>query len=355
MIKKLSTLYLPLLLLISCTSCNTNEINEKYAEEKVKKSLSLKDHVQAKKLHGGISGSQLFVVSSEDKKYVIRFLIQKNQRERNQEITCSAIASQQGYGPRIFFTDPKQEFVIMEYLPNEPITQEQKNTAQLYEALADVLRKIHSGPAYPTKLDLFDKMQETIATLTVEKQVTTIAWERIQKAITLIHKTLLPYLTSAPCHNEISPNNLIFFENKFKAIDYETAAQNDPYVDLATVCMHYCTSDEQENLFLSAYLNKTHPSAKEKAKLYLMKQIVLIYGAIEALVFFPTMKLVYGNKNVNKDIYEKFLKELAEKNNYPVSPEELGKLMISSITNSINSFMTNIETQAFLDALNSLR
>jgi tRNA A-37 threonylcarbamoyl transferase component Bud32 len=129
-------------------SCGTPAIDEKYAANLVKKTLSIPDNVTAEKLTGGFSGAPLFVATTETKKYVVRFLKHKPLEERKREIGVLQIASQAEYGPHVYFADADQGVVIMEFLSPQAMPPELWQSEKLYVMLAKFLQKIHRGPKF---------------------------------------------------------------------------------------------------------------------------------------------------------------------------------------------------------------
>jgi thiamine kinase-like enzyme len=322
-------------------------IDEQYAALVTKKALTISEPVTAKVLSGGLSGMPIFLVTTDSTQYVVRFLISKSPDERNQEISGLKIASQEGYGPHLYFVDPKQEYVIMEYIKSQPLSLEQRQSDKLYRALGNLLRKIHHGPAFSNKLNFFDDIQEEIQALHAKNDAS-IPLAKIESIIMRIRQAVTPYLISAPSHGDLNPNNLLFDGNDFKAIDYEGVMQTDPYVDLATVAIYYCFDDPlHESILLSTYLGR-QPSSKEEAKLYLAKQAIWIRYAAVLLYLTPEKSLHYESVQVQR--YWDFLKEFHEGNINLEDPEQK-QMLAKAMTNQV---LANAETQEFRDAIKVL-
>lgn len=263
--------------------------DEKDAAAVAKQALSLSGPVVAQKLKGGFSGAQLFTVTSGSKKYVVRFLKHPSQKTRQDEIELSNIAAKGGYGPQIYYDDNKQGVIIIEFLPSRFASYQQhlltllkpKQSEQLYVELAQLLQKIHSGPKFPKSKSIFDKTRSRMPRIK-SKANDDVPLTRIENIVSIIHRAIGPHLSPTPSHNDLNPNNLRFLGRKTKAIDFDDAAQQDPYYDLATVAIYYCIFPAYEKILLSAYL-KRHPTLQERAKLYLMKQMARINEALNQL------------------------------------------------------------------------
>ncbi len=339
------------------SACGTRErgahkIDENYAAKTVKNALALPGTVTAQKLKGGYSGAPLFTVTADSKKYVVRFLEHKSKEDREQEISCLKTASDGTYGPHIYFADVDHAVIIMEYLPPQRISGEQRDSKELYIALAHLLQKIHRGPKFAKSLNVFDWLEhklQVVKDILKSKNVKGIPVNKLEEITVTLRKALSPHMTVTPCHNDMNPNNLLFLGDKFKAIDYEFAAQSDPYFDIATIDIYYCLFNPAfEHVLLSTYLEHK-PSLQEEAKLHLMKQAAWIWYALtflelgsEKIGEYPTMQI---------SSYWDFLQERATGKigdfENPEHKIKLAKIMI-------NTVIDNFETPEFRNAVNLL-
>jgi thiamine kinase-like enzyme len=339
--------YAFLLLLLFC-SCGSPRIDERYAASIVKDNMALICHVTAEKLSGGLSGAQLFTVTAADKKYVVRFLTHKTPEKREREMRSLQVASDNGYGPHIYSMDEKNGVIVMEYLSGQPITHEMRCSDELYRMLGVLLRKMHSGPPLQKNTDVFDRRRLHEIQEVYGKA---IPFATIETELTTIQKAVAPHITSAPCHIDLNPNNLIFLGNEFKAIDYETSAQANPNFDVATVSFFYCLHQHYDDVLLASYLGR-QPTSSEKAQLYLMKQVAFInYALIFLKLAHKKIKAtsLYQTLQVPSS-YEAFLKEWPQEGGALDKPEfqlKYAKVLISQI-------IANASSQEFCDAIATL-
>ncbi|MFH0898029.1 MAG: phosphotransferase [bacterium] len=294
-------------------------VDQEYAAKVVKDALSLPGTVTAQVLKGGNSGAQLFTVTSDSKKYVIRFLHRKKKYYREQEINCLKIASREGYGPHIYYANIDQGVVIMDFLVRQNISFEQRTSDRFYKSLAHLLQKIHRGKKYKEKRTVFNTIQDIRRQMRSIKShcnehVPLVKLEHILDAV--YHA--LPCSMYTSCHNDLHPNNVMFLGNDFKAVDYEVAALSDPHFDIATVTLFYCIDHEYEKVLLETYFDR-QPSLQENARLYLIKQATLIMYAIRSLGSVTGMLNTYEQLQVPfydgwNDFLKKFLQERAKGN-----------------------------------------
>ena len=267
------------LLFFAFTYCVANPIDEEYAGTLVQTTLAVSEPIVVEKLIGGLSGAQLYVVSAGGKKYVVRFFDREKPDKWEREIANLKVASQGGYGQLSLFAEASQGVVIMEFLPAKQISSEQRQTEHLYVELARVLQKLHCGSHFQGSLDVFYRVHKELAKVEAVAK-SGIPLDKIQRMLREIQRACALRAETAPCHNDLNPGNLIFLGQEFKIIDFETAAQADPYFDLSTVAIFYCMMNPVcERVLVTAYLNR-EPTPQEEARFYLMKQLVRINYAL---------------------------------------------------------------------------
>lgn len=276
-------------MLLTLCSCNTKIIDEKYAIEIAKKELSLSGNISSQVLKGGSSGAKVFAVTSGSNKYIVRFTQPNTSQEyRKTALYNLKVASDAGYGPKVYFMDSSRGIVITEYLSgtkiqemdfakyilNQSPADSLLQSGKLCILLANLLRKIHHGPVFKnTGYDVADWIDETLKNnkFKFSPYIPVAKFEQMMKDI---RKAVKPhFISTVPCHNDLNKSNLIITESEIKAIDYDNARQYDPYFDIATVLIEFEINPLHENLLLTTYLGR-QSSTEEMAKLHLMKQVV---------------------------------------------------------------------------------
>jgi len=313
------------------------------AEKVVRQELSITGTVIAESLKGGLSQATLFTVTTNSQKYVVRFLTHKSEQKKQQEIEALTNASQAGYGPHVYYANGKQAVIVMEYLVPQKITFHNIESNYLENTLGNVLRQIHSSKNITKTIDVFNEIQKKINSNA--SYYSTIAFQKLENNLQIIQKAVAPYVQLKPCHNDLNPGNLIFLGDAFKAIDYETAAQADPYFDIATTAIFYPLNSRK---LLTIYLAR-QPSPQEEARLYLMKQVAYINYA----VIFCAINIEHANvyKILPKETYESFIQDFSRGKVNLVKPKDalrFAKIMI-------NLALTNCESDKFKNALQSLK
>ena len=69
-------------------------------------------------------------------------------------------------------------------------------------------------------------------------------------------------------HHDLNPKNIIFNNKEIKIIDWEYAGVNDIFFDLASVCIEFNLTKNQEKILLNNYFNGNSIKKKKKLDLY---------------------------------------------------------------------------------------
>lgn len=249
--------------------------NETRALELLQNSLGVNGPFTMELLSGGCSGSEVIKVNTPDKSYVARFWNMQWADYFPQDLACQLIASDAGYGPKVYFSDEVEGITIMEYYFPAALPEIQIRL----QALVDLLKKIHAGPIVPKGVDravYLDLLMEEL------KETQVFDLEIIKIIKDTVFAAMRPCACCVPCHRDLHHGNLICTEGSFLAIDYTWGAMDDPYSDLANVAIFNCKTDEEEKLLLQLYFGYA-PSAKEMARLSLMKLASKIFYGLEFL------------------------------------------------------------------------
>jgi len=263
-----------------CYAEQKKVVDSQYAIETVQQALLIENELDVRELAEGLSDAKIFLVTSSDKSYVVRFIFQPASIIAR-EIACLNIASSEGYGPHVYASDVEKGFVIMEYVPFS--LREGKD--KILQYVAEAVSKMHHGPHFPQAKTIFEDVGDDLHTLQKSRSFEEIAIS-MEEMVKQLYHVLSPMFIRAPCHNDLNPLNLRFSGSRVKVIDYESASQDDPFFDIATVVILLHLNPNEENSFLQAYFQRPI-TAEESKKLDLMKQLVYIVYAIRLFNSLP--------------------------------------------------------------------
>ena len=226
-------------------------------------------------LSGGLSGSEVIKVDALNTSYVARFWNMQWADYFPQDLACQLIASDAGYGPKVYFSDEVKGITIMEYHLPETLPEIQIRL----QALVDLLKKIHAGPTVPKGID-----RQVYLDLLIEetKEMQFFDSEVIRAIKDKVFALTRPHASYVACHRDLHHGNLIYTKGSFFAIDYTWGAMDDPYTDLANIAIFNCATQEEDELLLQLYLGRA-PTPTEIAKLSLMKLPIKLFYCLEFL------------------------------------------------------------------------
>lgn len=257
------------------------------SELEIAKNLVLKidkNNIQeAKPLLGGRSKANLFLIKTvAGKQYVVRFFSHESIERRAHIIKCQKIASQQGYGPPLYYTSIDQGVIVMKYLsPDKDATSKHRTPGEL----GNLLKTIHRGPSFGQSWSFWDRIVENIQKIdkALPKDMT---GSKIRMVIKRIHQRLPLSLQSVPCHRDLIPANIIHHDHQLWAIDYDNAAQDDPFLDLALTGLSHQYTSKENQLLLSTYLSHS-PTPPEIQQFDLYQDLGILFYATEMLSKLP--------------------------------------------------------------------
>lgn len=235
-------------------------------------------------LSGGSSEAMVYKVDSDDKSYVIRFIQHCPMAARLREIDVQTIASEQGWGPKLYASNAHEGWVIMEYITPTPFIERYRMEDEIYRGLGRVLQKIHTGQEFSIVKNRLEEIGERLECAYKEGKIPqSISYKVLADIIDSAKK--YPRIV-APTHRDLNPNNIIFSNCQPFIIDFEEAAQDDPFYDLATVGILYIFDVHHEKVFLDIYFDRV-PTQQEYVHYQTMKQVAWISTGLNFLDAVP--------------------------------------------------------------------
>jgi thiamine kinase-like enzyme len=187
-----------------------------------------------------------YVIYSEEKKYILRKFI-RTDVDRKFEFKVQQMAFEKGLAAEPLLLDEENALTISTYL--EGIHKDSLEKNDLHQ-FAEVLKKVHTLTVKNEPL-LLETLIETKSKI-------------VQDAFSVLENCPSEYVL---CHNDLNPRNILFTET-IQLIDWEDAAINDRYFDLASVCVEFDLNKEDEVYFLKCYFTRANEINNEKLKAY---------------------------------------------------------------------------------------
>jgi aminoglycoside phosphotransferase (APT) family kinase protein len=236
-------------------------------------------------LRGGLSGSLVYKLVLDGRPFVLRVMQEVSLLHNPlRQLISMQLASECGITPHVHYVDLELAVSISAFVEHQPALANLRRDADQAASFGALLRRLHSGPAFPEFLDGFQMIEGGLEQLEKAGVVLPGLIQDILAEYESVTRALQPHLTSAPCHNDLNPGNVLYDGERFWLIDWEGACMGDPMLDLAGAIHWFMLDTRQEAALLKAYFQR-FPNDQELAKLALMKQVS---WCLYALIFLLT-------------------------------------------------------------------
>lgn len=229
-----------------------------------------------------------------DRTYIVRVMshVHSTLEDRQKEILLTQQMSDLGIAPKVYYGNPYQGVLVMEYVTAHPL--EGNHAGMALQSLAHKLKKVHGLDVRPYRSlgqDKIEGLLHRVASVTKSgvhalyahnaKPSKFAIFEQALKAYTALQKILEADISSARvlCHLDLNKTNLLFDGPEAWIIDWDLADQGDVYLDLATVINTLGLTAAQETYFLQAYFNKPLNDL-QRARLHVSKQLSYLRYAL---------------------------------------------------------------------------
>lgn len=178
--------------------------------------------------------------------------------DRRLEAAVLRRAGEAGLAPPLVHADPDAGLLVYEYLPGRSWTPGDLDHTANLEALAALLRQVHALPRAGITLDTAAAAERYLAVLEPHPELREPA-RRCRDVVA----SVAPPADPVCCHNDVVAANVLATP-ALKLIDWEYAADNDPYFDLANLVACQDLDDRRADALLAAYAASTGGEARER-------------------------------------------------------------------------------------------
>ena len=203
----------------------------------------------------GLSGAEVYRVERDGRAYVLKIAAAADPIDWRHKLAVLQLAADAGLAPRIVHVDEARRAVVSElvvdrgFMPylNAPPTRD-----EAIVALGRTIRRVHelaipagTPPAAPRAL------LERFAAGFAPDYMPAFARAFVDRVVAepVPHRDE-PLVMS---HNDLNPTNAIFDGERIVLLDWDTAAPNDRYHDLASVALFMRFDDDATRALLAAY------------------------------------------------------------------------------------------------------
>jgi aminoglycoside phosphotransferase (APT) family kinase protein len=224
-------------------------------------------------LHGGLSGSPMYKLVVGGRPYVLRVMLERSLLDDPvRQLACMQIASERVIAPHVAFASTELAASISDYVAHQPGQFNLRQNPDQIAEFGDLLRHLHTGPAFPPFLSPFDMIRGGLDHLAQHGVRLPRMTQTVLAQLDAVQHALGPHLVAAPCHNDLNPGNVLYDGTRPWLVDWEAAGMGEPMFDLAGAIHWFMLGAEHEAAFLQAYFQRA-PTAHEQAKLTLAKHV----------------------------------------------------------------------------------
>lgn len=199
-----------------------------------------------------------YLVLADGVKYIVR-IFKEEGIDRKLEFYYQKLAYRQGISPEPFLLDELNNLMIMKF-------QEGKHKAFLslkeLDILIEMIKKLHSHD-----IDNDDNITTALCRYELARNST----QAVINALDEIDCYAIEYVL---CHNDLNAKNILWYDDQAVLLDFEYAAVNDCYFDLASISVEFSLSESEDIHMLDLYFGDEF---YDEAKLDAYK---VIYNAV---------------------------------------------------------------------------
>ena len=206
-------------------------------------------HYRWSVLAGGLTNRSFLIERGTD-----RFVLRLNapytdifNLDRDTELKVLRVAAAEGLAPEAIYSNSEDGVLLSRYLPGTTWSPAHFQDAGNLERIAQLLTRVHALPLSGTLFSAKEAAQTYTNALGLQGPWLSIA-KRCQDIIERNRSDAVPVC----CHNDTVAENIIETPS-LRLLDWEYAADNDAYFDLAVIVSHHQLGERETDILLSAY------------------------------------------------------------------------------------------------------
>jgi aminoglycoside phosphotransferase (APT) family kinase protein len=230
-------------------------------------------------IKGGASGALVFRVEVRGRRYVCRMEGDPSPLRNPHQYASMRIAAEAGIAPTIRYVDEIARVAVIDFVESQSLAEFPGGPIALAEALGQLLKHVQATPQFPRFVDYPDIVGRLWAYVCRTGLFAPGVLDAPTEHLSRIRENYVwDAKDSVSSHNDAIPSNILFDGKRLWLIDWESAYQNDPLVDVATMLDNLAPSPELERVLLRACLGR---NADESllTRLTLIRALTRLYYA----------------------------------------------------------------------------
>ncbi|MBB6129923.1 phosphotransferase [Mucilaginibacter lappiensis] len=232
-------------------------------------------------LTAGLSTALVFRIIVQGKPYLLRIITRTDaMADPTLEYNCMKAAADAGIAPKVWYANIEDRVAIIDFIEAKPFPMEEAKTK-----LPQLLKRLHSSPPFPFRINYLDKIGEFIEKFRADKLMPEAITAKLFDFYTQV-KNIYPQNAEdmVGCHNDLKPENTLFDGERVWLVDWEAAFLNDRYLDLSIMANFLVKNENDEKIYLEAYFGQG-ATEYQFARFFLMRQILhLFYFVVFTIV-----------------------------------------------------------------------
>ncbi|GAA0861391.1 winged helix-turn-helix transcriptional regulator [Paraclostridium tenue] len=210
---------------------------------------------------GGMTNKN-FKVRMNNEDYILRIPGSGTEEmiSRYSEKNNTLVASELNLDTDMIYFNEESGVKLAKYIKNsETITPKSAKRENNMIEITNILRKLHTSNAtFVNKFDVFEKIEEYEVLLKEVNGSNFEDYDYVKNKVLNLKNILNDIgIKNVPCHNDTVPENFVKDRERIYLIDWEYSGMNDPMWDLAAHCLECEFNEDEEELFLNLYFNKS--------------------------------------------------------------------------------------------------
>lgn len=219
----------------------------------------------------------------KDKNNVERLIIKaigRTKYARERTLQRTKMAGDLGISPKVRWSSPDYQFMILEFVDGDL---NHLIRPDFLEKVAVNFRKFHDHykntshfpEVYTISTRTWNRKKEILS-----KEIPIpLGFEDIFKVLKEIDDVLTPWDQAMPIHGDATYANILTTKENVFFIDWGDSVTSDPFDDLAMFANDYALTDEEQEVFLKAYVG-SDVSRPQRSKLYFKRLQALLHQSL---------------------------------------------------------------------------
>lgn len=167
------------------------------------------------------------------------------------------ICGKMGLSPRVIHFLASEGVFISEFLYLPPLSVISLHHSDVQQRLIRILRKLHAGADFWREFDMFRLIRHYLKMAEEKRVELPVGHEDCLAQTDAIGKALASHRAElVPCHNDVTPGNVLDDGQRMFLVDFDYSGQNDPCFELGNLCVEAEYNDIQVRELLRAYYGR---------------------------------------------------------------------------------------------------